>query len=408
MEGFKNNTKMKCFKEGGSVKYESRKEHKEEMSADIKQDKAIVKKAIGMHDKQEHKGEKTDLSKLKKGGRAKKELGTARKFIKPAAAPSGAKGGPNKYKVGGTVTNVYEAKKKSGDLDAIKAVKAIKPGKAAAPSKAAIVPKNTPALFKKGGKTKKMQAGGAVSDNERSIINKLTGPSAAGPAAKAPSAATGQGTISNYERNRMSNISKLDPAQQAEFAKQQAEATAKYGKKKGGKVKKFAEGGSTGSFTPEEESWLGGADRTDPFILARMRSALGDKKPALSAPVAAPVKSAYQAPNVEQDSGLAYPQENELRTSPMAPRRPAPMAAGPSADERLRMKNTRPYAAPNVEQDSGLDYPVKPGFFTATPGQQATSFNRGVQARKNFGKRFSFGAPSSLDTQLAAINKPKV
>jgi hypothetical protein len=97
--------------------------------------------------------------------------------------------------------------------------------------------------------------------------------------------------MSDYERNRASNISKLDPAQQAEFAKQQSEATAKYGfnKKKGGKVKKYAEGGSV--MSEEEKNWLGGADATDPFILARMRSALGPKKTApVAAPVAAPVK----------------------------------------------------------------------------------------------------------------------
>jgi hypothetical protein len=164
MDGFKNNTKMQCFKEGGSVKYESRKEHKEEMSSDVKQDKAIVKKAFAMHDKQEHKGEKTDLSKLKKGGRAKKELGSARKFMKPAAAPSGAKGGPNKYKVGGSVSNVYEAKKKSGDLDAIEAVKNIKPGKADAPSKAAVISKNTPAKFCGGGSMGKYADGGKVAN----------------------------------------------------------------------------------------------------------------------------------------------------------------------------------------------------------------------------------------------------
>ena len=35
---------------------------------DIKQDKAIVKKAIGMHDKQLHAGKKTNKSKLAKGG----------------------------------------------------------------------------------------------------------------------------------------------------------------------------------------------------------------------------------------------------------------------------------------------------------------------------------------------------
>jgi hypothetical protein len=98
----------------------------------------------------------------------------------------------------------------------------------------------------------------------------------------------------------------------------------------------------------------------------------------------------YQAPNVEQDSGLAYPQENELRTAPMAPRpvRRAPvLPAGPSADDRMRMKYARPYAAPNVEQDSGLEYPIKPTFTTATPGQQATQFNKGVEARKNVGRR---------------------
>lgn len=130
MEGFKSNAKMQCFKEGGTVKYESRKEHKKEMSEDIKQDKAVVKKAIRMHDAQEHKGEHTDLSKLRKGGRAKKTVGTV-----------------NKFKAGGNVTNVYEAKKASGDLDIIEAVKNIKPGKAAAPSKAAMISKNTPAKF---------------------------------------------------------------------------------------------------------------------------------------------------------------------------------------------------------------------------------------------------------------------
>ena len=93
MEGFKLNPKMQCFKEGGSVKYESRREHKEEMSSDIKQDKAIVKKAFAMHDKQEHKGEKTDLSKLKNGGRTKKAVGTV-----------------NRYKTGGKVKKMADGR----------------------------------------------------------------------------------------------------------------------------------------------------------------------------------------------------------------------------------------------------------------------------------------------------------
>jgi hypothetical protein len=36
---------------------------------DLKQDKKMIKKAIAMHDKQEHPGKHTDLSKLKKGGK---------------------------------------------------------------------------------------------------------------------------------------------------------------------------------------------------------------------------------------------------------------------------------------------------------------------------------------------------
>ena len=110
MEGFKKQPKMQCFKEGGQVKYETRKEHKEEMSADLAQDKKIVKKAFKMHDEQEHKGEKTDLSKLRKGGRAKKAIGTVKK-----------------YKTGGTVENSYADKKSDKDIQDIANTKRQKP-----------------------------------------------------------------------------------------------------------------------------------------------------------------------------------------------------------------------------------------------------------------------------------------
>jgi hypothetical protein len=45
------------------------------------------------------------------------------------------------------------------------------------------------------------------------------------------------------------------------------------------KVRKFQEGG----FSKAQEEWLGGADRTDPYILARMRKAVPDE-PKTSAP----------------------------------------------------------------------------------------------------------------------------
>jgi len=48
--------KGRKFKEGGAMK------------SDMKQDKAMVKKAVGMHDKQMHGGKKTDMAALKKGG----------------------------------------------------------------------------------------------------------------------------------------------------------------------------------------------------------------------------------------------------------------------------------------------------------------------------------------------------
>jgi hypothetical protein len=49
-------SKGQTFKEGGAMKN------------DMKQDKSMVKKAVGMHDKQMHGGKKTDMTKLKKGG----------------------------------------------------------------------------------------------------------------------------------------------------------------------------------------------------------------------------------------------------------------------------------------------------------------------------------------------------
>jgi hypothetical protein len=58
-EEFLKADKGKKFKEGGAMKH-----------SDIKMDKKVVKKAVGMHDKQQHGGKKTDLATLNKGGMA--------------------------------------------------------------------------------------------------------------------------------------------------------------------------------------------------------------------------------------------------------------------------------------------------------------------------------------------------
>jgi hypothetical protein len=58
-EEFLTADKGKKFVKGGMMKH-----------SDIKMDKKVVKKAVSMHDKQQHGGKKTDLATLKKGGMA--------------------------------------------------------------------------------------------------------------------------------------------------------------------------------------------------------------------------------------------------------------------------------------------------------------------------------------------------
>lgn len=59
------------MKKGGSVKKMAMGGMAKD---DTKKDKAIVKKAVGMHDKQQHSGKKTDLATLKKGGMTMKKM----------------------------------------------------------------------------------------------------------------------------------------------------------------------------------------------------------------------------------------------------------------------------------------------------------------------------------------------
>jgi hypothetical protein len=81
-----NHGKQALFKQGGTTmaskmnpgfmammaKKKDGKKMAEGGKSDLKQDKSMVKKAVGMHDKQQHMGKKTDLAMLKKGGGVKK------------------------------------------------------------------------------------------------------------------------------------------------------------------------------------------------------------------------------------------------------------------------------------------------------------------------------------------------
>jgi len=188
MEGFKQFKKVQCFKEGGTVQRQianfEKRERKVEKNDDVAKDKKIVKKAFKIHDTQQHE-EKTNLKGLKRGGRAKKEVGTVKK-----------------YACGG---GVYGAKKTKEDIKSIDDAKNCKP--------------------------KKLQAGG------------MSGPAPAGPMATAPSAPMGQMTELEKRRNleKMKRAQQyLSPSQQSELIKQDPRAaglTGNIGYKKGGKAK---------------------------------------------------------------------------------------------------------------------------------------------------------------------------
>jgi hypothetical protein len=138
MEGFKSFKKVQCFKDGGSVQKEvnfTKRDRKIVDSADLAQDKKVVKKAFSIHDTQQHE-EKTDLKGLKKGGRAKKDCGTVKK-----------------YKTGGVVENAYAAKKTDKDIKDIANTK-----------------RQKPALLCGGKSVKKMADGGGVLDSVRNAV----------------------------------------------------------------------------------------------------------------------------------------------------------------------------------------------------------------------------------------------
>ena len=124
------------------------------MSEDIAQDKKVVKKAFAMHDKQSHEGDKTNLSKLKKGGRTKKSQGTVKKFAKE---------------------NSIKMKKDAADIDEIKAIKQTTPLTAMAPSAPVEQPAAPLPMMKKGKSVKKYNEGGRALYDEALQTRSKTG-----------------------------------------------------------------------------------------------------------------------------------------------------------------------------------------------------------------------------------------
>lgn len=186
MEDFRKLPKMKtdiaCYKEGG---YVSRKKDKKDDHEDVAMDKAVVKKAVGQHESAKHKGEEKTELKLKKGGRAKKDAGTVRKYktggvcnpMKTGGLSNPMKKGGSCYKEGGAISMKMDA----ADKKKIAQIKKTKAGKADAPSAGA---KKAP-----GKGVTNMADGGATTDMDR--------------AAMMAGAAPGVGAMTDAEMNMM-------------------------------------------------------------------------------------------------------------------------------------------------------------------------------------------------------------
>ena len=137
-QDFSKADKGKTFKKGGEMKSDS----KEDMKMDKSQDKKMIKKAFSMHDKQEHKGEHTNLSKLKNGGKVKKMAaggmpdqrmaammakkkaammgGTTRPAMAgPAPTMPMKKGGSTKKMAGGGMTSMGKVKTNPGNINGV-------------------------------------------------------------------------------------------------------------------------------------------------------------------------------------------------------------------------------------------------------------------------------------------------
>ena len=210
MEDFKKSSKMQCFKEGGSVQKEvnfKKRDRKNVEPNDMSQDKKLVKKAFAQHDKAKHGGSEPTEIKLKKGGRAKKECGTVRK-----------------YNTGGKVENTYGTPMTKKDIKNVDKAKMQKPK-----------------MLCDGKSVKKMNDGGMTAPmsgtQQAAMQNALPG-------------GQGMGSANDMERRRMMDRAKnamkyLGPQQQNEFVKQGGMAPAPAAPyKKGGKVKKMNNGGT--------------------------------------------------------------------------------------------------------------------------------------------------------------------
>jgi len=149
---FEEADKGKKFKQGGMMK--------ESMKSDEREDKKLIKKAFSMHDKQEHKGEHTNLSKLKKGGMAMKKMamgGMPKETMGPKTMKKDVEKGSNKLTKFGESAVQKRGKTRGMNLGDSGPTEGIETGG-----------------MKKGGKVKKYAKGGMIESSMKAV--KTAGP----------------------------------------------------------------------------------------------------------------------------------------------------------------------------------------------------------------------------------------
>lgn len=126
------------------------------------------------------------------------------------------------------------------------------------------------------------------------------------------------------------------------------------------KMRKFEEGG----LSKAQEEWLGGADRTDPYIMARMRKAVPDE------PKAAPKADTGE---LRDETGATSKIRRNTETGDLysteAPTpKPAPKAEAKSESkaESKPAPKAEPKAAPKTESKKASG--EEPSFFKGTKG----------------------------------------
>lgn len=147
------------------------------------------------------------------------------------------------------------------------------------------------------------------------------------------------------------------------------------------KKRRFDEGGST-SFSPEQEAWLGKADRTDPYILARMRRAVPDRPN--RAPVEdrqfTPVQQSKPSSSVDADTADMKRSAISAETPDIADMKRSAVSAAPSSDVASMKRDasssqTKPVAKPVAKPSTNSSEFVGRGGMT--PSQIEAEAKRG-------------------------------